>query len=90
MSLVNADKQRCKGLQATAHGKEKLVIDYMLINTEFVSSIKEIIIIETKEYATYRLEKQNQDLKKIYSDYNLILLKIDFHIETIHAKESKQ
>ena len=62
----------------------------MLINTEFVSSIKEIIIIETKEYATYRLEKQNQDLKKIYSDYNLILLKIDFHIETIRAKESKQ
>ena len=42
-----------------------------------------MIIDETKEYATYRLDQQNQDVKKKYSDHNVILLKIDFHTEIV-------
>ena len=48
-----------------------------------------MIIDDTKEYATYRVGQQNQDLKKKYSDHNVILLKIDFHTETIQTKERK-
>ena len=48
-----------------------------------------MIIDETKEYVTYRLDQQNQDLKKKYSDHNVILLKIDFSTETIQTKEHK-
>ena len=49
-----------------------------------------MIIDETKEYATYRLDQQNQDLKNTYSNHNVILLKIDFHMETIQTKECKK
>ena len=49
-----------------------------------------MIIDETKEYATYRLDQQNQDLKNTYSYHNVILLKIDFHTETIQTKECKK
>ena len=72
MSLVNVDKHICKGLWTREQGKEKSVIDYVMTNTEYLNSIKEMIIDETKEYATYRLDQHNQDLKKTYSDHNVI------------------
>ena len=34
--------------------------------------------MKLKKYATYRLEQQNQDLKKTYPYHNVIFLKIDF------------
>ena len=89
MSQVNADKDRRKRLWTGEQGKEKSVIDYVMTNAEYLNSIKEMIIDETKEYATYRLEQENQNLKKTYSDHNVILLKIDFHTETIQTKERK-
>ena len=86
MSLVNADK----GLWSRKQGTEKSIIDYvMTTNTEYLNNIKEMIIDETKEYVTYRLDQQNQNLKKTYSNHNVILLKIDFHTENIQTKEPK-
>ena len=64
MSLVNTDKHRCKELWTRQQGNEKSVIDYVMTNTEYLNSIKEMIIDETKEHATYRLDQQNHDLKK--------------------------
>ena len=78
MSLANADKQRCKGLWTREQGKKKSVIDYVMTNTKYLNSIKEMVTAETKEYGTNKLNQQNQDLKKTYSDHNVILLKIDF------------
>ena len=74
MSLVNANQDRCKELWTRDHGKEKLVIDYVMINKECLSSIKVMIINETKGYATNRLEQQNQGLKETCSDHNVIFL----------------
>ena len=73
----------------TGQGKEKSVNCYVMTNKDYLSSIKEMIIDETQEYATYRLEQQNQDLKRTYSNNNVVLLKIDLHTETIETKESK-
>ena len=64
VSLVNAGKHRCKGLWTRDPRKERSVIDYAMTNTESLNGIKEMIIDETKEYASYRIEQQNQDLKK--------------------------
>ena len=89
MRLVNADKYRYKGLWTKEQAKEKSVIDYVITNTEYLNNIKEMIIHETKEYVTYRLDQQNQNLKKTYSNLNVILLKIDFHTENIQTKEPK-
>ena len=60
-----------------------------MTNKDYLSSIKEMITDETQEYATYRLEQQNQDLKRTYSNNDVVLLKIDLHTETIETKESK-
>ena len=89
MRLVNADKYRYKGLWTKEQAKEKSVIDYVITNTEYLNNIKEMIIHETKEYVTYSLDQQNQNLKKTYSNHNVILLKIDFHTENIQTKEPK-
>ena len=89
MSLVNADKHRCKGLWTREQGREKSITNYVTANTECLNSIKEMTIDETKKYVTYRLDQQNQGLKKTYSNHNVILLKIDFHTETIQTKECK-
>ena len=35
-----------------------------------------MIIDGAKEYTTYRLDQQNQDLKKKSTDHNIILLKL--------------
>ena len=56
MSLVNADKHRCKGLWTREQGKGKSLIDYVMTNIEYLNSIKEMIIDETKKYTTYRLD----------------------------------
>ena len=56
MSLVNADKHRCKGLWTREQGKGKSVIDYVMTNIEYLNSIKEMIIDETKKCTTYRLD----------------------------------
>ena len=89
MRLVNADKYRYKGLWTKEQAKEKSVIDYVITNTEYLNNIKEMIIHETKEYVTYSLDQQNQNLKKTYSNHNVILLKIDFHTENIQTTEPK-
>ena len=65
-SFVNADKHGWKGLWTREQGKEKSVSNYVMTNIKYLISIKEMIIDETKEHAFYRLEEQNQDIKKVY------------------------
>ena len=89
VSLINADKKICKRLCLKEEGKVKPVIDYAVTDTKYLSNIKEMIIDETKQYVTYRLAQQNQNLQKIHSDHNVIFLKIYFHTETIQTKERK-
>ena len=98
MSLANADKHRCKRLDKRAkmdkrwtreQRKEKSVIDYVMSNKEYLNSIKVMIADEAKEYTTYKLDQQNQDLKKKYSDHNVIILKTTFHAEAIQTKKRK-
>ena len=86
-SFVNADKHGWKGLWTREQGKEKSISNYVMTNIKYLISIKEMIIDKTKEHAFYRLEEQNQDIKKVYWDHNLILLKKGFGKETIQTKE---
>ena len=55
MSLFSADKHWCKGLWTREQGKEKSLIDNVMANTEYLNSIKKMIVDETKECATYQL-----------------------------------
>ena len=47
-------------------------------------------IDQNKEYATFKIErKESGDIKKIYSDHNIIILKVDFMTEMQKAKRRK-
>ena len=65
MSLVSPDKRICKRPRTRQQRNVKSV-DYVMTNTEYSRSIEEMIIDETKECVTYRLEQQNQSLKKTH------------------------
>ena len=47
-------------------------------------------IDQNKEYATFKIErKESGDIKKIYSDNNIIILKVHFMTECKRKKERK-
>ena len=81
MNSVNAGKHKSKGLWRREKGKDKSVIDHVMINKVHLNNMKKMIIDETKEHVFYRLKQQIQDHKKTYSVYKIILLKIDFYTE---------
>ena len=39
---------------------------------------KSIEIDEEKQYGLYKIERQNEQIKKTYSDHNAILINLDF------------
>ena len=78
MVMLNEESKICKGLWTREQGKEKSVIDYVITNKENLQKIRKIIIDENKEFATYRTECQQDQVRKTYSDYNVILLEIDY------------
>ena len=43
-----------------------------------MQKIRKMIIDENKEFATYRTECQQDQVRKTYSDHNIILLEIDY------------
>ena len=79
MELVNKEQEKCKGLWVREQGKEKSVIDYVITDKKYFTTIKGMYINQNKEYATFKVErKESRDIKKIYSDHNVIILKVDF------------
>ena len=79
MKIVNKEQEICKGLWTQEQGKDKSVIDYVITDTKYFTTIKGIHIDQNKEYATFKMQrKESGDIKKIYSDHNVIILKVDF------------
>ena len=78
MKIVNENKEICKGLWTREQGKEKSVIDYVITEEKYIERIKEVRIDEEKDYATFRIDKNGKAEKKVYSDHNVIMIKLDF------------
>ena len=69
-------------------GKDKSVIDYVITDKKYFATIKEMHIDQNKEYAIFKIErKENGDIKKIYSDHNVIILKVDFMTDAKRKKK---
>ena len=82
MKLVNEEQEICKGLWTREQEKDKSVIDYVITDKKYFSTTKGMYIDQNKENATFKTErKESGDIKKIYSDNNIIILKVDFMIE---------
>ena len=54
----------------------KRVVTNVITNKENLQKIRKMIINEIKEIATYKTECQQDQVRKTYSDHNVILLEI--------------
>ena len=90
MKIVNEEQEICKGLWTREQGKDKSVIEYVITDKKHFTTIKRMHIDQNKEYATFKIErKESGDIKKIYSDNNIIILKVHFMTEMQKEKRKK-
>ena len=90
MKLVNEKEEICKGLWTREQGKDKSVIDFVITSKKCFTTITGMYIDQNQEYATFKIErKESGDIRKIYSDHNVIILKVDFKTEMQKKKERK-
>ena len=88
MVILNEQSEICKGLWTREQGKDKSAIDHVITNKENLQKIRKMIIDENKEYATYRTERQQDQVRKTYSDQNVILLEIDYITKLDSCKQT--
>ncbi len=74
--MVNATEM-CKGLWTRVEKNQRSVLDYVLVTKENLEIIKEMIIDEEKEFAPLRIKEQKGELTKVYSDHNVIILRLN-------------
>ena len=79
MKLVKEKEEICEGLWTREQGKDKSVIDFVITSKKCFTTIKWMYIDQNEEDATFKIErKESGDIKTIYSDHNVIILKVDF------------
>ena len=60
----------------------------MITDKKYSRIIKGLHIDQNKEYASFKMERKGGDIKKIYSDHNVIILKVDFITEMQKKKRN--
>ena len=90
MKLVNKEQEICKGLWTREQMKDKPLIDHVITDKKYFTTIKGMYIDQNKEYVTFKIErKESGDIKKKYSDHNVIILKVEFMTEMQKEKRKK-
>ena len=79
--VVNSLTQKCKGLitrkRITVDGTEESVIDFVIISTDLLNDVVELVIDEKKEYALSKIVKGGTSTKVIQSDHKVMLTKLN-------------
>ena len=73
--LVNSLQQKCKGLitrrRTTIDGIEESLIDFVIVSSDLVNDITELVIDEKKEFALSKIVK-GKNPKIVQSDHNVM------------------
>ena len=77
LNVINANENKCKGKWTREQGEGRSIIDYVVTSQEYMETIKSLEIDE-KQCTLYKIECQNEQIKKRYSDHNAIRINIDF------------
>ena len=78
LNMINTNEHKRKGRWTREQGEERSIIDYVITSQENMGIIKNMEIDEEKQYRLYKIERQNKQIKKTYSDHNVILINVDF------------
>ena len=89
LKIINADKSKCRGIWTREQGKEKSVIDYVITNSQQSETMKKMQIDEDEQYGLYRVEKQNGEESRVYSDHHAILVNMNLNINEGTRKKKK-
>ena len=85
--VVNSLETKVKGLitrkRVTVDGVEESVIDFVIVSSDLVEDIEELIIDEEKDHALTKIVRGNATTKVIKSDHNVMITKfrLKCHIE---------
>ena len=71
MIILNS-LEKCRGKWTRSSGREKSIIDYMMIGEEDENGVESIIIDEKKEKSPYRLRRSDKITHQIFPDHNVI------------------
>ena len=77
LNITNANKIKGKGKSAREQGEKRSIIHYVITSQEYMETIKSTEIHQEKQYGLYKVERQNKQIKKTYSDRNAILINLD-------------
>ena len=68
LKIINANENKCKGKWTREQGEERLIIDYVITCQIYMETIKSMEIVEEKQYRLCKIECQNKQIKKTYSE----------------------
>ena len=84
--VLNGVKQKCTGLitreKITTEGVERGVIDFVIASSDLINHIESIHIDDKRDHVLTKLVKQGKHKKKVESDHNIIITKINLPWKT--------
>ena len=79
--VLNGIKRKCTGLitreKSTIDGVERSVIDFVITSSDLINHIESIHIDDKREHVLTKLVKKGNHKKKVESDHNIIVTKIN-------------
>ena len=84
MKLVNGSSV-CRGTWTRVEGNHKSVLDYVIMNNEDLELVEDMLIDEERNITPYH----QSDERKIFTDHNAIMLKINWNMRYKRGEHSK-
>ena len=88
MIILNS-LEKCRGKWTRSSGREKSIIDYIMIGEEDENGVESIIIDEKKEKSPYRLRRSDGITHQIFPDHNVMSSVINWIQEEENTQKKK-
>ena len=85
MIILNS-LERCRGKWTRSSGREKSIIDYIMIE-EYENRVESIIIDEKKEKSPYRIRRSDGITHQIFPDHNVMISVMNWVQEEENTKK---
>ena len=72
MIILNS-LEKCRGKWTRSSGREKSIIDYIMLGEEDEKGVESIIIDEKKEKSPYRMRRSDGITNQIFPDHNVMI-----------------
>ena len=86
MIILNS-LEKCRGKWTRSSGREKSIIDYIMIGEEDENGVESIIIDEKKEKSPYRMRRSDGITHQIFPDHNVMSSVINWVQEEENTKK---